>query len=158
MNVDEIKRLSLNIDGIPSKGYSGDFSQFAELSGTINYNLPEAYIQFLTLMNGGHPELNCFYPQKHTGYDFSTVDEFYSVGDVAGVQNLKDDYFKWIETLGEESLPIGEDGGGNQIFLKFECGYCGVWMYFTEGRGSEIKVSDSFEEFILSLFKHPDLI
>ncbi|MCP3675257.1 MAG: hypothetical protein GY829_12400, partial [Gammaproteobacteria bacterium] len=85
------------------------------------------------------------------------IDVFYSI-DNPSVDSLKDVFASWEETLGSKSLPIGSDGGGNQIYLKFESEEHSVWLYLHDENGVRLKLANGFTDFLDSLISNPDFI
>ncbi|NQY38277.1 MAG: SMI1/KNR4 family protein [Alteromonadaceae bacterium] len=152
MNID---RLNINVAGIKSLGFSGDLSSLESLVGC---KLPEVYVEFLNLSNGGHPEINCFELQGDTsGNNLFDVDYFYSI-DNPQVENLRDVYVQWKHILGFNNFPIGRDGGGNQIYLDLESEISSVWLYLHDEDNKRLKISDNFTEFLDGLISNPDFI
>src|SRR5579863_1590229 len=122
-----VKRINLNFGGIPSHGYVGDFRCLEKISADMNVNIPDDYVAFLRHSNGGHPEVGSFSLGRNDANLFD-VDFFYAT-DTPGVECVEDIYFKWKDTLGNRALPIGRDGGGNQIYLALIEGREEVWLY-----------------------------
>ena len=65
---------------------------------------------------------------------------------------------KWVPFLGNRTLPIGRDGGGNQIFLDMNSEPETVWIVLHDTGMKKIKIAGSFESFIDSLKPNPDFI
>ncbi len=152
------ERLNINVNGVPSPGYSGDKDLFSELASLVNSDIPDVYIEFLTKVNGGHPEIGCFSALDDTsGSNLFDVDWFYSI-DNPSVENVKDMLSEWGNVLGPKNLPIGRDGGGNQIYLNLESDNPTVWLYLHDENGAGLKLSNSFTEFLDSLISNPDFI
>ena len=85
------------------------------------------------------------------------VDVFYSWGDSRG-RNIRLAIERWGKMLGESALPIGQDGGGNQIYIDLTSGGESIWVYLHDERQARIKVADSFEQFVAMLRINPDFI
>jgi hypothetical protein len=50
--------------------------------------------------------------------------------------------------LGEQALPIGQDGGANQIYIDLASGGESVWVYLHDEKQARIKVADTFRQFL----------
>lgn len=153
MNID---RLNININGAPSTGFSGDDSAFHEIASIIGEKLPQDYVELMKNADGGHPEINCFHPQGGDPNNLFEIDWFYSLNS-PDAERAKDVLVNWRHLLGMRSLPIGRDGGGNQIYIDLSEG-SSVWLFLHDENGMKIKISNSLAEFIDSLVTNPDLI
>lgn len=153
-----LERLNINVNGTPSPRFSGDDSLFERLAGLVGSDLPNDYIQFILNVDGGHPEVGCFRPiDDYNSNNLFDVDRFYSINNPA-VESVEDELSKWVSVLGPRNLPIGRDGGGNQIYLNFVDEIPSVWLYLHDEGGAKIKISNSFSEFLDGLFMNPDFI
>jgi hypothetical protein len=85
------------------------------------------------------------------------IDCFYSVANPK-LESIKSALEKYGKLLGPKSLPIAEDGGGNQFYLSLSTQPSSVWLYLHDEGGRRIKLANSFEEFISGLFSNPDHI
>ena len=153
----DISRLNINVGGVPSHGFSGDIAAFAAIEDAVGAKLPESYAEFIRTADGGHPEVNCFRPYGVTDAEnFFDIDWFYSLQNPK-IELLEDALLKWADILGPGNLPVGRDGGGNQIYLDLNEG-SSVWFYMHDASESRLKISDSFSEFLHHLFPNPDFI
>lgn len=153
----QIERLNINIGGDPVAGYVGSDELFYEVGGMVGGCLPESYMQFIRTVDGGCPEIGCFLLPGDDPDNIFEVNEFYSFTDER-IENIVDVIKDWQSILGDGALPIGADGGGNQIYLVLTDEEPSVWIYLTDDEDDEvrIKVANSFEDFIASLMADPD--
>jgi hypothetical protein len=152
-----VRRLNVNVGGIPSKGFSGSRSKFRQIESLVGAKLPESYVDFIREADGGHPEIGCFFAQSGDVNDLHGVDWFYALENPA-VESVADTILGWRSTLGPKTLPIGRDGGGNQIYLDLSGDTSTVWMYLHDEGGIRLRVADSLEEFLESLVSNPEFI
>lgn len=153
-----VARLNINVNGVPSPGFSGDESLFSELSDSVGNEIPADYIQFIYKADGGHPEIGCFRALDSDNSDnLFDIDWFYSIGNPS-VVNVSEILSQWGAVLGPKKLPIGRDGGGNQIYLELEEQPPSVWLYLHDENEARLKVSNSLNEFLDSLIVNPDFI
>ena len=151
----DIGRLKININGKPSPGFKGADSAFHEIASLVGGQLPESYIRFIRQVDGGHPEIGSFRGPGDDPNNMFEVDWFYSVGNPA-VKTVKDAIASWGAVLGAGTLPIGRDGGGNQIYISLDSS--SVWLYLHDEGGKRLRVADNFEHFVDSLVMNPDFI
>ncbi|MFC0228473.1 SMI1/KNR4 family protein [Serratia aquatilis] len=59
-----IERLNINNGGTPTSGFNGDLSLIYSVEKKIGFKLPKNYIQLLKRHDGGHPELDTFFPVR----------------------------------------------------------------------------------------------
>ncbi len=153
-----VERLNINVNGTLSVGFDGDESLLLRLESIAGGKLPSDYITFLKQVNGGHPEVGSFYPlgndRENNIFD---VDWFYSV-DNPNVKTLEDAFSAWGNIIGRSCLPIGRDGGDNQIYLSLDHTTSSVWLYLHDENCKKIKLADSFTQFIDGLIQNPDFI
>lgn len=153
-----IERLNINVGGVTSPRFSGDSALLADLESLVGCKIPAEYVGFLGEANGGHPEIGCFTILGEENDDnLFEVDSFYSIDNPA-VDNVKDILVNWIETLGAKNLPIGSDGGGNQIYLNLEDEQSSVWLYLHDEGGARLKLANGLTEFLDGLIINPDFI
>jgi len=153
-----LERLNINVNGIPSPGFSGEHSLFERLAGLVGSDMPNDYIQFILEVDGGHPEVGCFRVMgDYNSNNIFDVDCFYSLNN-SSVESVENEFSKWVSILGPRNLPIGRDGGGNQIYLNFVNELPSVWLYLHDEEGAKLKISNSFTEFLDGLFMNPDFI
>lgn len=110
-----------------------------------NWNLPEDYIRFLEIHNGGRPEQNMF--NIHSGNNTS-VKLFWGVG---GNTNTGIDHYIALSanTFPKGFLPIGTDPGANFILLNTNKEDFGsIHLHDRMGGGKIYRVADSFTGFL----------
>lgn len=151
-----LERLNLNFGGEPVKGLRGGDSQLRQLASAVGADLPLGYVAFLRHSDGGHPEIGTFRPEGAAPENKFDVDWFYSL---AGPfqHNLMRALKDWGPTLGKGALPIGRDGGGNQIYIDFTRS-ASVWLYLHDEDGKRLRIADGFEQFVAMLEADADLI
>lgn len=153
-----VERLNINVNGVSSPGFSGDNSLFEELASLVGSEIPDDYILFISKVDGGHPEVGCFKIVDDDNCDnLFDVDWFYSVNNPS-VENVKDVLSKWGGVLGPKNLPVGRDGGGNQIYLNLTDEMPSVWLYLHDENKTRLKLSNSFLGFLDGLIINPDFI
>ena len=148
-----IERLGVNFGGKPSGGYGGSFA----ISPPVHGIIPHDYISFVRATDGGHPRVGSF---KLPGLDernFFDVDVFYSWEDTRG-RSINEAIARWSKILGDNALPIGQDGGGNQIYIDLMNEGESVWICLHDEGCAKIKVANSFGTFISMLCENPDFI
>ena len=152
-----IARLNVNVNGKVSNGFGGDSDIFEKIESRIGGRLPVEYVNFIRVADGGHPEIGSFLvPGSHPD-NFFDIDWFYSFDDQR-IENISVAIDRWGNELGSGTLPIGKDGGGNQIYLNLNDSLPSVWLYLHDENGAKIKIANSFQEFIASLTANPDFI
>jgi hypothetical protein len=105
-----------------------DETQVRAFQDHFRLTLPAHYLEFLRFQNGGYPRLR--YYADPAGGD-SEVNDFYGLGtseadaearakhpDSWDVGNLWGETRIWRPWIGEVSIPIGRDGGNNQVLLE----------------------------------------
>lgn len=150
-----IERLNINVNGTPSLGFNGGDTVFHEIASLVGKALPKSYIDFMRRVDGGHPEIGCFYPEGSDPANIFEVDWFYSLA-TPGIERVKDTIANWGTVLGVRTLPIGRDGGGNQIYIDLDAS--SIWLYLHDESGKRLKISDSLEEFLDGLVGNPNFI
>ncbi|GLR12988.1 hypothetical protein GCM10007907_17780 [Chitinimonas prasina] len=149
------ERLNINIGGLPSLGFQGADGVFDQVAALVGAPLPESYLKLIRTADGGHPEVGCFLIPGGNDGNLFEVDHFYAFSNSAA-ESILDALDKW-RGIGDGTLPIGRDGGGNQIFLDMSTGG-GVWIILHDENMLKIKIAESFEEFIHGLRLNPDFI
>ncbi len=152
-----IERLNININGVSVSGYDGNDTVFAEVGLRVGGVLPTSYVDFIRKVDGGHPEVGCFYPQDGNPHNLFSVDWFYSFANL-NVENVSTALDGWSAVLGQHAMPIGRDAGGNQIYLALDVAEPSVWIYLHDENGSRVKLANSFEQFLSGLMLNPDFI
>lgn len=153
----DLRRLNINVGGLPSLGYQGDPNVFNHVASLVGARLPSSYLELIRTADGGHPEVGCFFPLGSNPDNLFEIDYFYAFGNSA-VERIQDVIEKWGSILGDRTLPIGRDGGGNQIFLDMSAGSETVWLILHDEGMKKIKIAESFESFVDSLIQNPDFI
>jgi hypothetical protein len=154
MNLEE---LNININGRPSVGFNGSASIFREVEAMIGFNLPKSYLDFISKFDGGHPEIGSFCPNKGNSVNWFTVDWFYSFTN-PNIDSIQTAIKNWGNLLGSQTLPIGRDAGGNQIYLAGKESVPSVWILLHDENNLRVKLAVTLEEFFAGLAMHPDFI
>ena len=132
-------------------------SSIAEFERTYALQLPEDYLAFLRLFNGGHPELDTVL------LDEIEVGAGWAVNHFFSLDEEKAPYISlwWgIEmhrpTLGPSALPFAEDGGSNVFFLDVTESPAPVMISVWDRRFDPYVIMPTFEAFIDALQIDPD--
>lgn len=152
----DLERLNINVNGVPAAGFVGSDQLFNNVAARVGFRLPSEYIDFIREVDGGHPEVGTILSQGETLNSFS-VDWFYTFSN-PGIENVNAALDGWSKVLGSMVLPIGRDAGGNQFCLKLSDATPSVWIYLFDESVLEIKLADSFAEFLGALTINPDFI
>lgn len=134
-------------------------SEIEHLNTRLNIKLPDDYSDFLLKHNGGQPKLNHF-KNSISGklFDFDVV-TLYGIGPKG--QTGKDILTMFVllcESIPGELLPIGSDGGGNEICLGIKSEfYNKVYIWWEDYQVDEGEtptfdnvelIASSFSEFL----------
>jgi len=138
----DVERLNVNDRGRPVSGLSGGEALIRDLESRLGSALPPAYVDFLRHANGGHPEIGCFRPLDSVVENIFDVDRFYSLGGSA-TDSIDRALRDWQRVLGTNALPIGRDGGGNQLYIDITDG--SVWLFLHDESNRRLRVADSFD-------------
>ena len=152
-----IDRLNINNGGQPVSGYTGSSAVFGEVGALVGGALPDAYIDFIRKVDGGHPEVGCFPMSGGRPDDLMEVAWFYSFAN-PNLENIKAAINGWAELLGPLALPICHDGGGNQVYLLLGPNAPSVWLYLHDENAARVKLADCFEDFLSGLVTNPDFV
>lgn len=150
----DVARLNIHVGGLPSKGFAGSEAVFEELARLVGERIPQSYRALMRHADGGHPEVGTC-PLEAGGL-LLDVDHFYALAN-PGLEQVKDVLASWGPLLGEGMLPIGRDGGDNQIYLALREEPASVWLY-RHGNGQRLKLAKDLEAFVESLIPNPDFI
>jgi hypothetical protein len=148
-----VARLNINVGGKPTLGFTGNASEFVELGRLVGGELPASYLELMRHADGGHPEIGSCPPLNDELFD---LDRFYALAN-PNVENVRDVHARWSSVLGHGMLPLGEDGGGNQVYIALLDSPPAVWLYRHES-GERLKLASSLEAFIEALVSNPDFI
>ncbi len=157
----DLSELNINDCGRPVTTPPPSTQDIEAFQQHFNVVLPTSYLRFLAFANGGHPELDAFpYVTESGAVGGSGVDKFFHL-----TSDTEDDYGVWEETnyvrevLKKESLvAVGQNGGGDVIFLDLSNGQENVYILYRTSENATPKIASNFEDFIDSLFLHPDYI
>jgi len=126
----------------------------AEIEKLIGQKIPQDYLDFLEIHNGGIPEANMFnIPNTNNG---NTISEF------IGVEGIISEKKRMMSRLKSKVIPIAYAGGGNLICISLEEGFSGVYYWDHELESNEGEppswanmffLSKSFSEFLNMLNK-----
>jgi SMI1 / KNR4 family (SUKH-1) len=152
-----LEKLNINVNGKPSLGFNGNDLVIKEIEALIGFALPKSYFDFINKADGGHPEVGTFYPKGSSLDNSFSVDWFYSLTN-PNVENIKSAIKDWGDVLGKQTLPIGRDAGGNQIYLAVDKSGTSVWLLLHDENDTRVKLADSLEEFVSGLTINPDFI
>lgn len=154
----DITELGLNIGGNPVLRLPPSDAMIEAFEGQYELRLPKSYINFLKHTNGGCPELDSFRPANNSFDTKWTIDRFYFLSNEKTSFDCL--WFKkeeWSSILGKHAIPIGRDGGGNQIYIDLKENGAIMLCIHDEGfRG--IEISTDFGQFVDSLEADPEMI
>lgn len=122
----------------------------------LGKQLPDQYINFIALANGGNPEINTFFVDDKQTWD---IDTFFFIGkEDDSTESINWNYSNLWDSIPQNFLPIARDGGDNLFLLNLRKGYEGeVWIWIHDMPSNNFfKLSNSFEGFINSLKLNPD--
>lgn len=131
-----------------------NINEIREFEGQYVLSLPEQYIDFLLIYNGGYPEASTFKISDEEGE--SVVNKFYGIGDMKG--NLAKVFEVLDGELPEGFISIGSDPGGNEICIGVSKDYFGkiyLWMHDMESdeeMDNMYFLSNSFNDFFDNLY------
>jgi hypothetical protein len=154
-----LNELNINEGGRPVIRSPPADSQIAAFQSQFGVTLPSEYVAFLRHSNGGHPERNSFKPAGLAEDVMWGVSRFYHLDDdrtdLEGIWGATNE---WRAVISGKIVPIGDDGGGNQILLWFDKGPPMVKICVHDESMRLIHVADSFSEFIDLLSDDPSMI
>jgi hypothetical protein len=149
----DLREININDGGQPVTRPAPTPEQIARFERRHGVTLPDEYVALLKHANGGHPELDTFWP-AHLDGPWS-VNDFYPLDD--GREFSVDWHMvHWAPYIGERTVPIGRDGGDNQIFLDLNDPSAPVRLCIHDEDFRVIDVAPSFAEFIDLLHVNPD--
>jgi hypothetical protein len=129
-------------------------AQIRAFESRFDVKLPDDYLSFLRFSNGGHPKCGSFESPSGDEPSFWTINLFYHLederDDLEGLWGATDE---WQPFLPPKTIPIGDDGCGNQIALSCETG--SVHLCLHEGMHL-IPIASSFSDFLDLLHFHRD--
>lgn len=149
----DLGEININDNGKPVDRLPPSEEQIARFEHRYNVTLPAEYVQMLLHSNGGHPEVNSFIPVNLDGS--WGIDEFYWLGGY-GTYSVDEAIDRWGAVLGDRKIPIGRDGGDNQVFLDLSVASAPVRLCIHDEDFRVIDVAPSFGAFIDLLHINPD--
>ncbi len=154
-----LSELNINEGGRPVERTPPSQSSLQEFQEEFGVLLPKDYVEFLTAANGGHPELDSFVPTGNDASNRFAIDYFYHLtdGDRKSTSGAWWTMSKWQAELGTGCVPIGRDGGGNQICIDCNNGGSVFLCLHDEGL-KKVAVAVSFSAFVDLLGEDPDMI
>src|SRR5688572_6087547 len=145
----DLRELKVNVGGKPVQRPAPTPDEVAAFEAYLGARLPQAYRGFLEFANGGHPQVGSFIPLGGDPSDKWAVNRFYHLGpDRDDPGNIWKVTKGWRAVLGPQSLPIANDGGGNQIFINFSSTPPSVELCIHDESFRIVRVADSFEDFV----------
>lgn len=151
-----MKKIRLNES--ESQISSNTISDFID---TYELALPDSYIEFMSVNNGGYPELNYFIDKEDNLYEIQC---FYCIrlelGDVIQELDKLSNIVRVLEnekiekTLPDKYYPFGYDSGGNMYCISMNERSLGqIFKCYFDGSPAKL-ICNSFEEFINGLTKN----
>jgi len=154
----DLSELKITQHGRESQRPTPTDEQVQRFTRTFGVELPDDHLALLRHANGGHPELDSFVPEGAEPNDTWSVAHFYHLSDNEGSESLWQAARDWQPYLGNRSIPLGEDGGGNQIFMDTRTVPPSVKLAVFEGAVSIKPVAPSLSDFLALLHVDPDFI
>ncbi len=114
----DFQRLNINEGGQMVSRLPPSDEEIGALEKNFGLIIPQEYLDLLRFSNGGHPELDCYDPNGQEDESSFAVNKFFHLdGDRDAFNNLWRETAVWRPYIGDGSLPIASDGGGNILFL-----------------------------------------
>jgi len=133
--------------------------EIADFEATYGITLPTDYVQFLSEANGGSPDINRFeYTTQSGNQGESAVSVFFSLTsdntNLYGIRANTDQLREIFQSINVQPnvVSIGENGGGDQIFLDYSVDPPKVRILYRTSANSTPLISENFGSFIDSLF------
>ena len=114
-------------------------ASLAELEKLFGKKLPNSYITFVHEHDGARPADNTF---KVGGSNSAGVDEFIPAHESLHIPQI-------VEGFPNNALAVARASGGNFIYLESATTAAYFWDHEIEG--NDIKIADSFDEFLEKL-------
>ena len=144
--------------------YIDEIEKFEE---KIDAKLPKDYVEFLLKYNGGRPKQDAYnnmIEPINSQIDGGAVSWFYTLAEDYHY-NLFKNYQIFENRMPKELIPIGDDGGGNQICLAVggdNYGKVYFWDHDWENDDEEQEpdysnvylIANSFTEFVNKLYEY----
>lgn len=139
-------------------------SALVDFEKRIGARLPSEYRIYQLNHNGGKPSPNDFIISKKEGED--SIHHFYGLHNGPDYLQLRSNYDTYYNRMPQEIIPIADDPFGNQICIGINGKYAGKIYFWDHERELNqfgrfnwlniIKIADSFDQFLNSLFKWVD--
>lgn len=153
----DLTELNINEGGKPvsrRKPLQSDIEAFEQHFRVV---LPKSYVFLLQFSNGGHPEVDSFCVNDDPA-DLWNLNHFYHLlPEVTDSENLWEETSNLQGILGSGVVPIGDDGGGNTVFLSYDSDPPNIKLVIVDSM-EIVKVCDTFERFIDNLRMNPDYL
>lgn len=152
-----LAELNLNIGGKPVMRKPPSQKALSLLADLTKMPVEKDYIKFLMQSNGGHPQLNAFVPECNSQENVWSVDMFYHVDEdeIEHHHSVFKVLRDWKSQLRKGELPIGCDGGNNQICLGRQGE---IFIIVADGITKRYPVASSFTNFIDLLHEDSEFI
>src|SRR6266516_4875208 len=155
----DLTELNLNDGGKWLDRPAPTAHQIAVVERLAGAYLPAAYLAFLRFSNGGQPEVDTF--TATNGHEW-VVNTFFHIASDAEISDDWEDvagryHHRWPGAH-RELVPIANDGGDNLFCLDLsERGRGAVVVQVHDEPGfPQVRLADSFEEFVDGLALNPD--
>ena len=137
------------------------------LEATFGLTLPPDYLSFLSLVNGGDPEADCYYYTDRTD-EQDVFEGLVDVGELLPLTGDREEFGGiWRETqklrdyqtdFGRDTnvLAVGRDGSINIIYLSLSDMAPSVHILYIDNCMLAPKIADTFEQFIDGLGPYRD--
>jgi len=138
------------------------------LERQLEHEIPNEYARFLLAYNGGMPQQNCHDAHGTAGRRIGSVicvEMLYSLAGKSEVvketHSIEWNYSVYRGRIPENFLPIGEDGGGNQVCISLYGEDAGCVWYWDHNKeiippdySNCYKVADNFQALLDGLFEY----
>ncbi|MGE7954902.1 SMI1/KNR4 family protein [Lysinibacillus xylanilyticus] len=131
---------------------------FVKLEKALEKKLPDSYIEFYKLSNGGVPEENTIYDEDEEVFNISFL---YPLSAKETESTISENVFFMIKqhVLGNRLyLPFGEDGSGNILYLDFNFNEPTVCACFFDEPDEETGLPYTHIEIAENLFEFLEIL
>jgi hypothetical protein len=155
----DLSELNINQGGTPTNRPPPTPAEEEAFERHFGLKLPGSYRALLRFANGGHPALDSIEAMPGSPGDIWSVNAFFYLNQQKEESgNLWKETEKWRKVLGQEALPIANDGGGNVFFIAIGSAGSSVKVCIHDANFAIRDVASSFENFIDRLQENPDYI
>jgi hypothetical protein len=134
-------------------------AQIAAFEKEFGVKIPSELLDLLQHSNGGHPELDTYFPSHEFDNYLWAVSRFYFLdGDRQATGGMWQAASAWRSVLGESALPFADTGGGDTFFLDCSTAPARVGVTVHDENFRIVWLAPSLDEFLDGLALDPDAI